>query len=156
MGAKKHHDVGLMAIAIFKLVKGLLLFLVGVGALSLIHPEAAEIFKRWANDLQVNVHSRVLQKSLVHIGLVRHRDLALVVTVSFFYSALLLTEGIGLLMEQVWAEYMTVVITSTFIPVEVYELVRHATVLRVGLLLANIVVVGYLVMRVCEREKPGA
>lgn len=145
-----------MAIAILKLVKGSLLLLVGVGALSLIHPDAAEIFKHWANALQVNVHSRVLQHWLVSIGVVKHRDAALIASVSFFYSGLLLTEGTGLLMEKVWAEYMTIVITATFIPVEVYEVWHRTTPSRIWLLVINLVVVGYLVMRVMQREQTPA
>ncbi|HTS19135.1 MAG TPA: DUF2127 domain-containing protein [Verrucomicrobiae bacterium] len=151
---KRHRDIGFMAIAILKLVKGVLLLLVGVGALSLIHPDTAETFRHWANALQVNVHSRVLQHWLVQAGLVKHRDAALIATVSFFYCSLLLTEGIGLLMERVWAEYMTIVITATFIPVEVYELHRRMTPSRIWLLVINLVVVGYLVMRVMQRGRP--
>ena len=141
-----------MAIAVFKIVKGLLLLLVGMGALSLIHKDAAETFTRWANALQVNVHSRVIQHWLVEIGLVQEREKALIVTVSFVYSALLLTEGIGLLMEKVWAEYMTTLITVSFIPIEVYELARRTTPSRIYLLMINIVVVAYLVMRLSQRK----
>lgn len=141
-----------MIIAVLKLVKGLLLLLVGVGALSLIQKDTAEIFTRWANALQVNVHSRVVQHWLVEIGLAQKRDLALIVTVSIVYSALLLTEGIGLLMEKVWAEYMTALITTSFIPIEIYELVRRTTPSRVYLLVINLVVVAYLVMRLSQRK----
>jgi uncharacterized membrane protein (DUF2068 family) len=156
MGARKHHDLGFLIIAVLKLVKGLLLFLVGVGALSLIHKDAAAVFTQWANVLQVNVHSRFVQRWLVEIGLVKQRDLALIVTTTFFYSGLLLTEGTGLLMEKVWAEYMTTFITATFIPIEIYELVRHTTVARVCLLVINIIVVAYLVMRLSQRRQAAA
>lgn len=153
MGARKHRDIGFMAIAIFKLVKGLLLLLVGVGALSLIQPDTARIFRHWATELQVNVHSRAVQRWLVDVGVVKHRDAALIASVSFFYAALLLTEGIGLLMEKVWAEYMTTFITATFIPLEVYELYHRTTANRICLLLVNILVVGYLVMRLMQRGR---
>jgi uncharacterized membrane protein (DUF2068 family) len=160
MGTKQHRDIGFMAIAALKIVKGVLLLLVGIGALSLIHKDAAESFTKWANDwanaLQVNVHSRVLQRWLVEIGLVQRRDLALIVTVSFVYSALLLTEGVGLFMQKVWAEYMTALITASFIPIEVYELVRRTTPSRVYLLVINIVVVAYLVMRLSQRKRAEA
>jgi uncharacterized membrane protein (DUF2068 family) len=76
--------------------------------------------------------------------------------VAFFYSALLFTEGIGLLMEKVWAEYMTVIITGSFIPLEVYELIRRVTLIRACVLLANVIVVAYLVMRLCQRKRPDA
>ena len=156
MGTKQHRDIGFMAIAAFKIVKGLLLLLVGIGALSLIHKDAAETFTNWANALQVNVHSRILQRWLVEIGLAQRRDLALIVTVSFVYSALLLTEGIGLFMQQVWAEYMTALITASFIPIEVYELARRTTPSRIYLLVINLVVVAYLVMRLSQRKQAEA
>ena len=155
MGGRKHHDIGFMAIAILKLVKGLLLFLVGVGALSLIHKDATDIIKQWAHVFQVDMHRRWIQRWAMGIGLVREHHWA-VVTTSFFYSALLLTEGVGLLMEKVWAEYMTAIITLSFIPIEVYELIRHATLTRACVLALNTIVVAYLVMRLCQRKRPQA
>lgn len=156
MGTKKHHDIGFIAIAILKLIKGVLLFLVGVGALALINKDATEVVTHWAHVFQVDVHSRFIQRWLVAIGLVKRRDLTLIVTTTFVYSGLLLTEGTGLLMEKVWAEYMTIFITASFIPIEVYELVRHTTLARGCLLAVNVLVVVYLAVRVCQREKPGA
>jgi len=155
MGTRKHRDIGFLIIAVLKLVKGLLLFLVGVGVLWL-HRDSSTTFRQWADTLQVSIHSRVIQHWLVEIGLVKQRDLTLIATTTFAYSALLLTEGIGLLLEKVWAEYMTTFITTTFIPIEIYELVRHATVARVCLLVINIVAVAYLVMRLAQRRQADA
>jgi uncharacterized membrane protein (DUF2068 family) len=154
MTHRKHHDLGFIAIAILKLVKGLLLFLVGIGALSLIHKDAVEVFTHWARVFQVDMHRKSIQRWLIELGLVKQRDLALIVTTTFIYSALLLTEGVGLLMEKVWAEYMTTFITATFIPIEVYELVRHMTVIRACVLATNVIIVAYLVMRLCQRKRP--
>jgi uncharacterized membrane protein (DUF2068 family) len=153
MGTGKHRDIGFMAIAALKIVKGMLLLLVGIGALSLIHKNVAETFTNWANALQVNVHRRIIQQWLVEIGLVQQREKALIVTVSFVYSALFLTEGIGLFMQKVWAEYMTAVITTSFIPIEVYELARRTTPSRICMLVVNAVVVGYLVLRLSQRKQ---
>jgi uncharacterized membrane protein (DUF2068 family) len=155
MGTKKRHDIIFIAIAVLKLIKGLLLFLVGVGTLALINKNATEVVTHWAHVFQVDVHSRFIQRWLVAVGLVKQRDLKLIVTTTFVYSGLLLTEGTGLLMQKVWAEYMTIFITASFIPIEVYELVRHTTVARGCLLVVNILVVVYLGVRVCQQEKPG-
>ena len=59
-------------------------------------------------------------------------------------------------MEKVWAEYMTVIITTSFIPVELYELIKHATRARACVLVINIIVVAYLVFRLCQRKKATA
>jgi uncharacterized membrane protein (DUF2068 family) len=153
MGTKRHHDIGFIAIAILKLVKGVLLFLVGVGALSLIHKDATVAISHWAHVFQVDTHSRFIQRWLVAVGLVKQRDIKLIVTTSFVYSGLLLTEGTGLLLEKIWAEYLTIFITASFVPIEVYELVRHATAIRGYVLAINILVVVYLAVRVCQQVK---
>jgi uncharacterized membrane protein (DUF2068 family) len=155
MGARRHHDVGFIVIGIFKLVKGGLLLAFGLGALSLIHKDAVEVIRHLAHVFQVDTDSKFVQYWLVEIGLVPRRDLPLIVTTSLFYSALLSTEGVGLLMEKVWAEYLTSIITASFIPIEIYALTRHTTVLRVCLLLANVLVVAYLVFRLGQRKRPG-
>ena len=153
MGTKKHHDMGFMAIAILKLVKGLLLFLIGVGALSLMRKDTTDVVTHWAHVFQVDMHSKFIQRWLLRLGLMRHRDLAVV---AFFYSGLMFTEGIGLLMEKTWAKYMTAIITATFIPLELYEMIRRVTYIRVCVLVLNVIVVAYLVMRLCQRKQPDA
>lgn len=61
------------------------------------------------------------------------------------YAAVQFVEGVGLWMMKRWGEYFAVVATSVFIPVEIYELVEHVTVLRVLLLLVNLAAVVWLV-----------
>src|SRR5437867_868439 len=102
MGDSKHRDIGFVLIAIFKLIKGALLFAVGIGALSLLHKDLVVVVNQWAHVLQLNMQRRWVQKLLVRLGVVDTRDLGLVIGTTFFYSALLVTEGIGLLLERVW------------------------------------------------------
>lgn len=62
------------------------------------------------------------------------------------YGALQLLEGVGLWMLKRWGEYVAVVGTSAFIPLEVYELTDKASVLKAGALIVNVVAVVYLVL----------
>ena len=59
--------------------------------------------------------------------------------------AIALTEGVGLLLEKVWAEYLTLILTISFLPWELYELARRPSWMRLGLLLINLAVLWYLV-----------
>ena len=52
-----------------------------------------------------------------------------------------------------WAEWFTIVITSSLIPVEIYELVRHPTVTKLLVLIINIAVVIYLLYRIRRDEQ---
>ena len=73
---------------------------------------------------------------------------------SLVYAGLFLTEGIGLWRLKRWAEWLTVLITSSLVPLEAYEIYRHPTVVRVLLVLFNLAVVAYLVYRIrSERAK---
>jgi uncharacterized membrane protein (DUF2068 family) len=149
--ARRHHDVGFALIAIFKLIKGALLVGVAIGALSLLHKDVDEVVNHWARLLQLNVQSRWIQKLVIKLGVVDKRDLKLIIGTTFFYSGLLLAEGVGLLLEKVWAEYLTFIITASFMPIEAYELARHATVPRIVILAVNILIAAYLALRLQER-----
>ena len=64
---------------------------------------------------------------------------------TFIYSAIFLTEGTGLAFSKRWAEYFTIVTTASLLPLEVYEIIRHATIAKGAALVVNLVVVIYLV-----------
>jgi len=137
----------LLLIAIFKLFKGLLLTLTGIGLLSLLHKDVAAIVLQLATALNVDHDNRVVQRLLVKLWGLNDRKLEAVSAGTFFYAALLTTEGVGLLMRQTWAEYFTIITTAALIPLEVYELIQHFTVIRVLILVANLLIVAYLVAR---------
>jgi uncharacterized membrane protein (DUF2068 family) len=60
------------------------------------------------------------------------------------YALLQATEGAGLWLQQRWAEYLAVVSTSAFLPIEVYELVETVTLLKVVALVVNVAILAYL------------
>ena len=64
------------------------------------------------------------------------------------YAVMFLIEGIGLLLLEHWAEWMTVITTGGLIPIEIYETVRRPTWFKVGAMLINAAVEVYLVWRV--------
>src|SRR5438477_12138563 len=58
------------------------------------------------------------------------------------YAALFTVEGIGLLMRRVWAEWLTIIATASFIPFEVVEVVRRVTAIRLSAVLINLAILG--------------
>ncbi len=61
------------------------------------------------------------------------------------YGSLEVVEGAGLWLMKRWGEYVAVVGTAVFLPLEIYEIVEKLTVLRVAALVINIFLVGYLI-----------
>jgi uncharacterized membrane protein (DUF2068 family) len=153
MPTKSAQSRGLYVIAAFKIVKGLALFALGVGALRLLHKDVAAEFERWINLLPIDPHNHYMHELLTRLGILDDRRLRELSFGTFFYSALLLTEGIGLAFRKRWAEYFTIIVTSSLLPLEVFEIVRHATAPRFILLLVNIAVVVYLVLELRRHPK---
>ena len=60
------------------------------------------------------------------------------------YAALEATEMVGLWMAKRWAEYLTFVATTLFVPLEVYEIVHGVSAFKVITLVINVAVVVYL------------
>lgn len=66
---------------------------------------------------------------------------------SFAYAAVPLTEAAGLWLRRRWAEYFTIIVTSSFIAPEIYEAARRLTSIRLAVIALNVVIVLYLVRR---------
>jgi uncharacterized membrane protein (DUF2068 family) len=137
---------GLRLIAAFKLFKGLVLLAVGIGALKLLHKDMAFEFERWADSFRVDPNNLYIHRLLEKLSILDDRKLRELSVGTFFYSALLLTEGIGLLLGKRWAKFFTIIATSSFVPLEVYELTKRISSAKLVVLLLNIVVVAYLVI----------
>src|SRR5438105_5437915 len=142
---KPTHDKGLWLISLLKLLKGLSLLLLAFGALHYLHRDMDETVTHWVNVLRVDPESKYFHHLIEKLMAVDDRQLRAISAGSFFYAALMLTEGIGLMLEKHWAEYLTIVATSSFLPLEVYEILHHLHWAKVALLIVNIAIVGYLV-----------
>lgn len=148
MAGKIKGSRGLLLIAAFKLIKGLGLLALGIGALRMLHKDVASEIAQWLDALRVDPHNHYIQMLLEKLGMVDDRKLKALSVGTFFYSALFLTEGVGLALRKRWAEYLTIISTASLLPLEVYEIIKHASVPKVLVLLANIAIVVYLVIEV--------
>jgi uncharacterized membrane protein (DUF2068 family) len=138
----------LRLIATFKLVKAALLIVVGISALKLIHTDIGSWLTEWVARFGLDPGGRHVGRFLLKAAELTPNRLKEVGVGSLVYSALFLTEGIGLWLLKRWAEWLTVIITASLIPVEIYEIFRHLTSVRILLLLINVGVVAYLARRI--------
>jgi uncharacterized membrane protein (DUF2068 family) len=145
----------LRLIAIFKLLKAALLIAIGLGALKLVHKDMGDVIERWVEMLRLDPNNRyidaVLEKaSSLTPGKIKELGLG-----SLLYAALFSAEGIGLWLLKVWAEWLTVIITSSLVPLEVYEIWRRPTWVREVVLAINIAIVGYLLYKIRDKHSDG-
>jgi uncharacterized membrane protein (DUF2068 family) len=141
------HQTGLAAIAVFKLVKGMLLLLVGLGLLKLMHADIATLFSRLIEALHLNADSRIIHALVLKVDALQPHSVLVAALVSLGYAGMLLLEGIGLWLERSWAAYLTVISTSLLLPFELYEVIDRVSMIRVGVLVLNLVIVLYLLIQ---------
>ena len=144
-------STAIVLIGVFKLVKGLLLLVAAVGALKLLHKDIADVVTHWVEALQIDPESRFIQGILEKLFSTTSKQLKELSAGLFIYAALFLTEGVGLLLRKRWAEYLTVITTSALIPLEIYELAKHFSAVKVAILAVNVMIVWYLIYKIRER-----
>jgi uncharacterized membrane protein (DUF2068 family) len=144
MEALSHRRRVIVVIAAFKLVKGALLISAGLGLMHLGDDGLSGVLARLARDLHVDPDGRHLGRAVHAIAALSGRQIAAIRAGIVVYAALFLTEGGGLLARKQWAEYFTIIVTGSFVPLEAFEFVRQPDELRLILLLANVAIVWYL------------
>src|SRR3984885_7846946 len=135
-------------IAVFKLLKAVLLIAVGVGAFKLVHTDITGVLAEWVARLGLDPGSRYVGRAILKSATLTPNKIKDLGVGSFIYAALFLTEGIGLWLVKRWAEWFSVIITTSLVPLEIYEIHRHPSALKCLVLIFNIAVVGYLLYRI--------
>ena len=138
----------LIAIAVFKLIKALLLIAIGIGAVALLDKgDTIGTLHHVARELGLDPNRRLITQAIAKISGVDRRKLEEVGVGTFAYAIVFLVEGSGLLLHRRWAEYLTVVVTASFIPFEIYELAHEPSAMKAAGLILNALIVAYLVLR---------
>jgi uncharacterized membrane protein (DUF2068 family) len=152
---QSEHRSGLLLIGLFKLTKAMLSIALGVGALKLVHHDIGNVILRITDALKIDPESHFVWLLVNRADLISIPELRHFGELTFLYAAVCLVEGTGLMLEQRWAEYFTLILTTAALPWEFYELTRHFSELRVVLLILNLLVLAYLIWllrRVRRRE----
>lgn len=149
----RRHTKGLVLIAAYKLLLALFFIALGVGALRLVGKDVGDILFRVASDLRFNPEGRFVNFLLDRAAILNDPMLRRIGFAAFCYAAIGIAEAIGLYLEKAWGEYLTLVITASFLPWEVIEIIHRHTLPRFGLLVVNLAVLIYLSKVVLERQR---
>lgn len=153
--AERPRDRGLLLIAVFKLLKSVFFFSLGIGAIKMLHKDLGDEAMRLATALRFDPEGRVVSLLLSKVDLIDAHRLREIGFGVFAYSALACVEGIGLWLEKAWAEYLTLGLTVLFLPWELFEFVRRPGWGRVSLLVFNLLILAYLLW-LLQRKKRAA
>jgi uncharacterized membrane protein (DUF2068 family) len=164
MGHLAHHEPAILQeprrhrylklIALFKIAKGVLLLLLGVSLLFLnARTRWMDAVSNWTADEILLEHSKAVTYLLNKLqAVLAGGTLRATGFLALFYTTVLFTEGIGVYLEQRWAELLMIFATAALIPIEVRHLWHRPGLVGVLILLANCFIVWFL-YRVLKRDK---
>jgi uncharacterized membrane protein (DUF2068 family) len=154
-GRPLRDKIVLRAIAIDRGLHFVVLALLGVAILLFAshRTQLKDTFYRVMTDIQGGVGGGPVQNDKV--GLIgelnklfslRSSTLHLVGASVLGYAVLEGVEAIGLWWQKRWAEYLTLIATALFLPLEVYEISHKVSALKIVALIVNVAVVLYLLL----------
>lgn len=156
MSAKRERSPTLLIlIGASKILEAVLLIMLALGMFRLLHGDAQETLIHWTRAIRVDPDNRFVHTALERVtGLSPHK-MEEIGLGTLLYGLLFGIEGVGLLFGKRWAEYVAVISTAGFLPIEVYEIFQKFRWTKVVVLILNILIVVYLVVRLWQ-TRPSA
>ncbi|HMB02871.1 MAG TPA: DUF2127 domain-containing protein [Isosphaeraceae bacterium] len=146
-------DPGFRIIGGLKLASALLLGAAGFGIFRLLNKDLGEALEHVASRLHLDPESRLVHEAIYRLAGIDRAHLKAIGAGTFFYAFLETVEGVGLLLQRRWAEYLTIIATGLLLPLEVYEIARKANAVRVAVLLANLAILVYLILKLLQDRR---
>ncbi len=142
----KKENTYLKTIALWKLGKGLLLLAFGFSLLFLdIREQWYVRVIEWIDEEIMLPRTTLLYCLLSKVEtFLINTSLKTTAILSLVYATVLCVEGVGVYMEQRWAEWLMVIASASLLPLEIYHLAHKFTVFKVFVILINCFIVWYL------------
>jgi uncharacterized membrane protein (DUF2068 family) len=137
-------DFGLRVIIVWKAVKAVLLYALGIAAFALVHSDVAQLGEDLVAWFGIDAGRPTVQHALAKLGGLTPHRISVIGIGAILYATVMALEGWGLHQRKRWAEWLTVIVTSSLIPLEIYELIKHPSLGKVIALVVNVAIVLYL------------
>jgi len=144
----------LRTIALYKMVKVIILLLAAYGEIRLHDATLSAKILSWASQRPEGLEHELVTRGLSWLSGLSESGVHKLRLLTFTYAGVFAVEGVGLWMQKPWAEWLTVVITASLIPIEVWGLIQKPSIGACLLILANMLIVGYLYWHVSTRQRP--
>jgi uncharacterized membrane protein (DUF2068 family) len=137
-------DFGLRLIIIWKAIKAVLLFALGIGAFAIANRDVEMLANTFVGWLGVDAGHPYVERAVHKVAGLTPQKITLIGVGAIIYSCVLAVEAWGLHQRKTWAEWLVVGLTGALIPLEVYELIHRASLGKAVALAVNIAVILYL------------
>lgn len=135
---------GLRGVALFEAGKGVLAILGAVWLLTLRHKDLELVAAHLLRIIHLGPEHHLAQRLLHFASRITGTQLLVIVAGILVYAGIRFTEAAGLWLEKEWAEWFALLAGAMYLPWEVFELVRHPTWFKWGVLGINVLIVLYM------------
>jgi uncharacterized membrane protein (DUF2068 family) len=139
----ERHDRLILLIGIGKLAKATILVVAAVSVFATLNHGA----RSWLRTLATGSGRETITREIARLTDSSPHRVELIGAGLLIYAALFTIEGVGLLRRKVWAEWLTILITCSFIPLEIYELIEKQSAMKALVMALNILIALYLIGR---------
>lgn len=146
------HDRLLPWIAAERALRAVLLIVLGVALVTHPHANWAKDISDVARHLGLDPNGNGIHRLLDEIRHISPRQDVFFGVVALAYGALEGAEAYGLFRRRRWGEWLTVIATSLLLIPELWEIAKNATLLKVGGLIVNLLIVAYLLWRIRRED----
>jgi uncharacterized membrane protein (DUF2068 family) len=137
-------NFGLRGIAIFEALKGVAALGIGIWVITLLHKDMVRVAERMLEALHIGLDRHFAQRILHAAGRITDKNLWMFISVIVVYTAVRFTEAAGLWLQKEWAEWFALLSGALYMPYEIFELLKHATILKWGIFGTNAIIVLYM------------
>lgn len=154
---KLSHKYGLRTVAVMEALKGAAVIALCIVLLSLLHKDLTSVVDHLTGLLRMNPDSRVADWFYELADRTTGRGIWTAATVGLAYSVGRFVEAYGLWNQRQWAEWFAVISGAIYLPFELFAVIAHPHWIRFVVLIANILVVLYVLRILIEtrRERCG-
>jgi uncharacterized membrane protein (DUF2068 family) len=151
--SRRRSPLLLRLIAAERAIRGVILIAAGAYLFGHLHSDLGKLADRWMRRVELDPNRHFLRRVVEHLHNVTTNEVKIFAFAAVAYGVLELVEGVGLWLDKLWAEYLTVIATSLLVPLELYELARKPSMWKAIGIAVNVLIVIYLVHRLRRRVK---
>jgi uncharacterized membrane protein (DUF2068 family) len=135
---------GLRTIAVFEAMKGLLVLLLGVGALTMLHKDLEQAVEGLLLHLHLNPDRRLSHAILHAASRMTDGSLWGIAAAAVAYASVRFTEAWGLWHRRVWAEWFALLSGMLYLPWEIVKIIEKPNRIHAAMLLGNLMILAYM------------
>jgi uncharacterized membrane protein (DUF2068 family) len=144
---------GLRAVALFEACKGVLVLFAGLAVFTLIHQNVQIVAEQLVGHLHLNPAKNIPKIFVESARNLTNGRIALLALCAMLYSAMRFVESYGLWFGKRWAEWFALLSGGVYLPLELYELAKGFTWLKIFFVMVNLIIVLYMVVMLRRKGK---